>query len=151
LKRQYLLLSGPLAAAILGLGIVGLALMVPGYSHVHQTVSEIGEAGSPAHMPFAIVLFAVAACVVVFAAAIRNQSIRAGHASVAAYFIGFMTISISGIAVFAYPHPLHGSFGLSQLVTYQAPLVLAITWRGDPQFRTVVRGSWILVHSHVDR
>jgi hypothetical protein len=30
------LLSGPLAAVILGIGIAGLALMVPGYSQVHQ-------------------------------------------------------------------------------------------------------------------
>jgi hypothetical membrane protein len=144
LKRHYFLLFGPLAAAILGLGIVGLGFMVPGYSQVHQTVSEIGEAGSPAGVPFAIMLFAVAACVLVFASAIRDQSIKTGHSPVAAYFVGFMAISLSGVAVFAFPHPLHNSFGLSELVAYQAPLVLAITWRGDPRVRTVVRASWIL-------
>ncbi len=49
--RNYRLLSGPLAAIILGFGIGGLALLIPGYSHVHQTVSEIGEIGSPARVP----------------------------------------------------------------------------------------------------
>jgi hypothetical protein len=34
---------GPIAAAVFGLGIAGLGLMVPGYSHIRQTVSEIGE------------------------------------------------------------------------------------------------------------
>jgi len=117
--------------------------MVPGYSQVHQTVSEIGEVDSPARIPFAIMLCAVAACIVVFAAAIWLQSIKAGHSAVAAYFIGFMSVSVCGVAVFAYPHPLHSPFGLSELVGYQAPLVLALTWRGDPRFRTVVRLSWI--------
>jgi len=40
--RRYRLLFGPLAGTILGFGIVGLALLIPGYSHVHQTGSEIG-------------------------------------------------------------------------------------------------------------
>jgi hypothetical protein len=39
------LLAGPLASVILGAGIAGLALLVPGYSQVHQTVSEIGQMG----------------------------------------------------------------------------------------------------------
>ena len=51
MKRDYRLLFGPMAGVILALGIAGLALMIPGYSHVHQTVSEIGEIGSPARVP----------------------------------------------------------------------------------------------------
>jgi hypothetical protein len=47
---------GPLAAAIFGFGVAGLPLMVPGYSYIRQTVSEIGEIGSPARIPFAVVL-----------------------------------------------------------------------------------------------
>ena len=72
MKRNYRLLFGPLAAAILGFGIAGLALLIPGYSHVHQTVSEIGEIGSPARVAFAIMLFCVAACILVFASAVRD-------------------------------------------------------------------------------
>ena len=52
---------GPAAAAIFAVGIVGLSLMVPGYSQVRQTVSEIGEVGSPARLPFAIMLCCVGA------------------------------------------------------------------------------------------
>jgi hypothetical protein len=47
-NSNYRLLFGPLAAAILCFGIIGLALLLPGYSHVRQTVSEIGEISSPA-------------------------------------------------------------------------------------------------------
>ena len=48
MKWNFRLLFGPVAAAVLVLGVAGLALMVPGYSDVRQTVSEIGEVGSPA-------------------------------------------------------------------------------------------------------
>src|SRR5438874_8497512 len=118
---NYRLLFGPLAAAILCFGIIGLAPLLPGYSHVHQTVSEVGEIGSPARVPFAIMLSCVAACILVFAAAVRDRSVQTGHSQLAAYLIGFMALSAVGVGVFAYPHPLHNVFGLSELIGYQAP------------------------------
>jgi hypothetical protein len=53
-------------------GIAGLGLMIPGYSHLRQTVSEIGEISSPARVPFAILLCCVAAFILVFASAVRD-------------------------------------------------------------------------------
>jgi hypothetical membrane protein len=143
-RRNYRLLFGPLAGAILAFGIAGLALLIPGYSHVHQTVSEIGEIGSPARVPFAIMLFCVAACILVFASAVRDVSVAAHHSRLAAYVIGFMALPAAGIGLFAYPHPLHNLFGMSELIGYQAPLVLALTWRRDPRAKTLVVLSWIL-------
>jgi len=143
MKRSYRLLFGPLAAAILGFGIAGLALLVPGYSHVHQTVSEIGEIGSPARVPFAIMLCFVAACILVFALGVRHLSVETGHSQFAAYLIGFMALPAAGVGVFAYPHPLHNIFGISELIGYQAPLVFALTWRRDLRAKTVVTVSWI--------
>jgi hypothetical membrane protein len=144
MKRNYRLLFGPLAAAILGSGIAGLALPIPGYSHVHQTVSEIGELGSTARVPFAIMLCCVAACILVFASAVRDLSVMARHSRLAAYLTGFMALPATGIGIFAYPHPLHNIFGISELIGYQAPLVLALTWRRDPRARLLVSLSWIL-------
>ena len=143
MTRNYRFLFGPLAGAILGLGIAGFALLIPGYSHVHQTVSEIGEIGSAARIPFAIMLFCVAVCILVFASAVRDVSLAAHHSSIAAYLIGFMALPAAGIGVFAYPHPLHNVFGLSELIGYQAPLVLALTWRRDPRAKTLVALSLI--------
>ena len=143
MKRNYQLLFGPLAAAILGSGIAGLALLIPGYSHVHQTVSEIGEIGSPARVPFAIMLGCVAASILVFASAVRDVSVAADHSRFTAYLIGFMALPAAGIGVFAYPHPAHNVFGMSELIGYQAPLVFALTWRRDPQAKTLVIISWI--------
>ena len=61
MHRNYRALFGLLAAAILQMGVVGLPLLIPGYSQVRQTVSEIGEMDSPARIPFAVLLCCVAA------------------------------------------------------------------------------------------
>jgi multidrug transporter EmrE-like cation transporter len=144
MRRNYRLLFGPLAAAILAFGIASLAPLIPGYSHMHQTVSEIGEIGSPARVPFAIMLFCVAACILVFASAVRDVSVAAHHSQLAAYLIGFMAVPAAGTAIFAHPHPLHNIFGISELIAYQAPLVFALTWRGDPRAKILVASSWLL-------
>ena len=128
---------------ILGFGIAGLALLIPGYSQVYQTVSEIGEIGSPARVPFAVMLGCVAACIFVFASAVRDLSVAAHHPQLAAYLIAFMALPAAGIGVFAYPHPAHNLFGMSELIGYQAPLVFALTWRRDPRAKAVVVLSWI--------
>ena len=143
-KKDIRLLFAPLGAIVLLLGIVGVALMVPGYSHVRQTVSEIGEMDSPGRIPFTIMLCLVAACLLVFAAGVRAISIRVGHASAPAYLIGFMAISCAGVGIFAFPHPLHNVFGLSEVIGYQAPLALALAWRRDPTRTGLVRFSWAM-------
>jgi hypothetical protein len=127
--RNCRALFGPLAAAILLLGIVGLAFRVPGYSQVRQTVSEIGEMDSPARIPFAALLCCVAASLLVFASGVRKITEQAGHNPLAAYLIAF-------------PHPLHNVFGESELLGYQAPLALALAWRNDPRAGRLVRFSW---------
>lgn len=144
MRWNYRLLFGPLAAAVLVSGIGGLALTIPGYSHVRQTVSEIGEIGSPARVSFAVMLCCVAACILVFASAVRDMSVQAGRSALGAYVIGSMALSAAGVGLFAYPHPLHNVFGISELIGYQAPLVLALTWRRDPRARTLVAFSWVM-------
>ena len=144
MKQNYGLLFGPLAAVILALGVALLPLMIPGYSQIHQTVSEIGEVDSPARVPFALMLYAVALCILIFASTLRKVSIRSGHSPLAAYLTGCMALSVVGVSVFAYPHPLHGYFGLSELIGYQAPLALALTSRRDSRSRSLARMSWVL-------
>src|SRR5262249_18286055 len=43
-----------------------------------------------------------------------------------------------------YPHPLHNVFGLAELIAYQAPLALAVTWWRDREERAVVAFSAIM-------
>src|SRR6478752_5679240 len=81
---------GLVAALILLVGLVGLPGIVPGYSHVRQTVSEIGEIGSPARVAFAAMLCAVAACLLIFAAAVLDLSKARGHSAWSAVVLAFM-------------------------------------------------------------
>jgi hypothetical membrane protein len=144
MSLKFRLWFGPAAASLFVLGIVLLPLMVPGYDPVRQTVSEVGEMGSPARVPFALLLCLVAACVVVLATALRAVSLRLDRPTWAAWLTACMAISAAGVGVFAYPHPLHNWFGLSELVGYQAPLVLALTWRGEASVRSAVVFSWVM-------
>ena len=68
-------------------------------------------------------LCCVAACLVVFASAVRELSVNLGHSQLAAYFMEYMALPAAGIGIFAYPHPLHNVFGLSELIGYQAPSI----------------------------
>ena len=144
MKSGYPLLAGLLATVIFGAGLILLPLWVPGYSQVHQTVSEIGMVGSPMQIPFTIMLCVVALCMLIFGWALRSESIGAGHSPVAGYLTACMAISAAGVGVFAFPSPLHNYFGMSELIGYQAPLALAITWRGDKRATGVVRMSWLM-------
>jgi hypothetical membrane protein len=144
MKPDSRLLFGPLAAALLAVGIVVLPFWVPGYGQVRQTVSEIGEMGSPARIPFTLMLCGVAVCLSVFAAGIAAESKRAGHGRLSAYLIGCMAVSAAGVGIFAFPHPLHNVFGESELIGYQAPLAFALGWRRDPHAKRLVSFSWTM-------
>ena len=144
MKSAYPLLAGPLAAVIFCVGVIAMPLLIPGYSQVHQTVSEIGMVGSPMHIPFTIMLCVVALCMLIFGWALRSESIGAGHSPLAGYLTACMAISAAGVGVFAFPSPLHNYFGMSELIGYQAPLALAIIWRGDRRAMAVVRVSWLM-------
>jgi len=137
------MLCGPAAAVGMAVGVVVLGRMVPGYDAVRQTVSEIGEAGSPAQGSFSALLFAVAACTVGLAASVWSASSARGHGRGAAYLVAFMALSAAGIGAFPFPHPLHNVFGLSELLGYQAPLALALAWRKDVHARALVLFSWV--------
>jgi len=133
---------GLVAVIVLWAGFLLLPLGVPGYDGVRQTVSEIGQQGSPMRFPFAGMLCVFAACLLVFAWALRDVARKSGASTAVAYVTGFMAISSVGVGIFAYPHPLHGDFGLSEFVGYQAPWVLALTWRRAKQVRGLVTFSW---------
>lgn len=133
---------GIIATIVLWAALLLLPFMVPGYDFVRETVSLIGEMSSPARVPFAAMLCAFAICLLVFAWGLGDASIKLGRSTAAAYLTGFMAIASAGVGIFAFPHPLHNVFGLSEIVGYQAPWVLAMTWRREPRVRRVVTFSW---------
>jgi len=144
MKRDARLLFGPAAAALLACAIIGLPIMVPGYDQVRQTVSEIGEVGSPARIPFAAILCAIGVCLLIFALGLRRQALSAGRGHFGVYLVAFMALPVAGVGVFAFPHPLHNVFGMLELIGYQAPLAFALAWRNDPLRKDASDFSWIM-------
>jgi hypothetical protein len=142
MKPNNFLLCGPLLALVLLSGIAILPWFVPGYSQVRQTVSETYEIGSPMQIPFEIMLGIVAGLALLFAIGIYRISAQRGHGALGALFVGIFAITAAGLALNPFPKPLHNVFGLSELVFYQAPLVIALQWQRDPA-RNLVRFSWI--------
>jgi hypothetical protein len=142
--RNRRLLFGPLGALILVLGITGLPWLLPHYSSVHQTVSEIGEVGSPAMAPFSVMLLLCAVCMLVFASGLRRACLDSGHSALAAYLVGFFAVTATGLAFNPFPYPLHNVFGLSELVSYLAPFVLAVAWRREPGTPRLAVFVWLM-------
>jgi hypothetical membrane protein len=143
MKNPNWLLCGPLASLVLATGIGALPVFVPGYNPVRQTVSEIGEMGSPAQIPFSVMLLIVAALALLFAIAIYRISAQRGHQRLAAWFVGSLSIVSAGLALCPFPDPLHNVFGTSELIAYQTPIVLAWQWRNDPQAARLVKFCWV--------
>jgi hypothetical membrane protein len=135
---------GPLAALIFAGGVWGLSTQVPGYNHVHQTISEIGEAGTPMQHPFTALLIVIAFCMLVFASGVFSVSKAAGRSTFAAWLLVCMAASAAAVGIFSTPHPLHNVFGLSELVGYQAPLAVALTWKREPRAKGLVAFSWLM-------
>ena len=135
---------GPLAAVLLFAGMFAIGLMIPGYSHVRQTVSELGEVGSPGRVAFCILLLFVATCLAVFATGVAATLRAAGSSTGPASLVGAMAISAAGVGVFAFPHPLHNVFGMSELVGYQAPLVAALACRSATRMRPMRTFSFVM-------
>jgi hypothetical membrane protein len=135
---------GPVAALLLLAGIFAIGLITPDYSHVRQTVSELGEVGSPGQVAFSVLLCLVAACLIIFATAVARSLKEAGHSTLPAWFLGAMAISTAGVGIFAFPQPLHNVFGMSETVGYQAPLVAALVCTMDPQMKRVKAFSIIM-------
>jgi len=121
-----------------------LGLITPGYSHVRQTVSELGELGSPGQLAFTALLCLVTACLVVFSAAVARSLTDSGHSTLPAYLLVAMAVSTAGVGIFAFPQPLHNIFGMSEIVGYQAPLVAALVCKKDPGARQVKVFSMVM-------
>jgi len=120
-----------------------LGALLPGYDPVAQTISEIGERGSPFERIFQITLTVVAVSCLVFAYGVyRFASLR--HVSILpALALGLVGLSDLGTAAFAAPHPLHNLFGFPKLLGFLAPLLLAVSWPRAPDLRIARRVSGV--------
>lgn len=145
MNRQTRLAFGILVPCLFLCGILVLGLAVPEYSSVRQTVSEIGEVGSPVRLPFTMVLCGVGLCLAIFSSGLRDLCRVHGRSTVAAWLVLCMGISSAGAGIFSFPHPLHNVFGTSEIIGYQAPLAVAITWRGEATGSIARFSGWMYI------
>ena len=133
MDRTYLSF-GALAAFAFVVHTTAFAILLPGYDPVSQTISEIGERGSPFEFAFRIAELGVAACLLLFAIGFWNHSSKTNRSVLPALMIGSYALANVGTAVFAAPHPLHNVFGISMTVGFLAPLALVLSWPEEDAF-----------------
>lgn len=139
MRQRILFLPGILAGIVFFGALYSLAPMIDGYSHVAQTVSEVGRKGSPAEAYYQIANVLVAVCLLVFAWGLY----RVAKSNDAAILVAFYAFALIGLGIFPTPHPLHNVLGLSMMIGYMAPLALSLSWRAFDTANEPVRGSWI--------
>lgn len=117
------------------------------YSIVSQTVSEIGQAGSPLESSFQIFSFTISVLFILFAVGLLQYSRKNGLSLIPGIFLLTFGIAEFGIGVFASPHPLHNVFGLSLTIGYFSPLMFFILWKSKmgSQFKWISLFIFILV------
>ncbi len=139
--HHSMLLGGPAAALVFGLGVTRLGLIKPGYSPVRQTVSELGPLGDRGRISLAVLILIVGLSALLFACGLLSIARQSAMTGAPAYFVGLWVILIAGLAAFPSGHPLHNVFGPLQTIPFiGAPLAVALGWKGQGVATTA---SWI--------
>jgi hypothetical protein len=116
-----------------------LGALLPGYDPIGQTMSEIGERGSPFEGIFQVTLTVQAVSFLIFSYGVYRFASFRHVSTLPAIALGFLGLMDLGQSFFATPHPLHNVFGVPKLIGFLAPLFLAISWPKAPDLR-IVRG-----------
>jgi hypothetical membrane protein len=129
---RFFLIFGLIAGTTFIAASTLLGALFPNYDPVTQTISEIGEKGSPFETIFKIVNLFVAGCFLLFAFGVYRFSKRRRASLVPAALLGFFASMELGVFIFESPHPWHNVFGILSIAGFLAPLALAITWPSAP-------------------
>ncbi len=144
MNYRLFLLLGLLAPLVFSAAAIGLSLMVSDYSHISQTVSEIGKQGSPVELLWKLSNLLVALFILGLAWGLYCVAQSQTFSKVPAYFVAYFAVVSGDMAIFESPHPLHNLFGLSMILGYMAPLSLAVSWRRKEQVIPLIRFSWVV-------
>ena len=147
MKSNIILHSGWITGASFIIGSLLLGSMLPDYSHVSQTVSEIGERGSPLMMPWHLFSVSIGFLMILFASGIILFAKQNKLSILPGIFILSYGISQFGIGFYPSPDPLHNVFGLSMTLGYFSPLVFALSWKNKlgNEFNSISILTFILI------
>ncbi len=110
---------------------------------ISQTVSEIGEKGSPLYTQWQIFSIGIGCLLILFAIGIISYAKKKVLSIVPGIFILIYGLSQFTMGIFPSPHPLHNVFGLTMIVGYLSPLIFMILWKNKLS-KTFKRLSFIV-------
>jgi len=144
---KNLLTLGWIAPVLFIFGSIIFGYLLPDYSLVSQTISEIGEEGSPFQTQWLIYDLMIAILLFLFAYGVFLFSKKHQLSYIPSLFIFFFCLSQVGSSYFASPHPLHNVFGLSTTIGYFSPLIFFIFWKNSlgKKFKSIALLTFILV------
>lgn len=120
---------GWISAVLFIAGSLVLGSFLGDYSFISQTVSEIGQEGSPLKLTWQLFSLLLGLLLILFSLSIISFARRNKWSVVPGVFVLFAGLSEFGIALFPSPHPLHNIFGLSMTIGYFSPLVFFLLWK----------------------
>ncbi len=126
---KNLLSLGWIIAFLFIVGSLILGYLLPDYDLVSQTLSEIGEDGSPFYTQWMLVDGSTAVLSVLFGLGIIWFSKGYQLPYLPGLFLLCFGLLGCGAIFFASPHPLHNVFGLLNIVGYFSPLVFFFRWK----------------------
>ncbi len=134
-----LLHTGWLAGLSFILGTLIMGAYLQDYNLVSQTVSEIGQIGSPLETSFRLFSFGVSILLILFSISLIVFSRKNNFSVIPGILVLTFGLAEFGIGVFPSPHPLHNVFGLSLTLGYFSPLMFFLLWKS----KAGARFKWI--------
>lgn len=126
---RKILSLGWMTAMLFISGSLVLGSFLDDYSSISQTVSEIGQEGSPLELVWQVFSLLVGVLLILFSVGIISYARRNKWSVIPGLFVLFAGLSEFGIALFPSPHPLHNVFGLSMTIGYFTPLMFFLLWK----------------------
>ncbi len=126
---KNLLSLGWISSITFILGTFFLGSLLTDYNLVSQTISEIGEKGSPLYVQWQIFSLTIGVLLMVFSIGIILFARGNMLSYLPGIFVLFAGLSEFGIAFFPSPHPLHNVFGLTMIIGYFSPLMFFLLWK----------------------
>lgn len=129
MNSKTLLPLGWIAAAIFIIGSFILGSLLQDYNPLSQTVSEIGQNGSPLSFHWQVFSTSIGLLLILFAIGVISFAKENKLSIAPGIFMLTYGIAQLGVGMFPSPHQLHNVFGLSMTLGYFSPLVFALSWK----------------------
>ena len=129
MNSKTLLPLGWIAATIFIIGSFILGSLLQDYNPLSQTVSEIGQNGSPFSFHWQVFSTSIGLLLILFAIGVISFAKKNKLSIAPGIFMLSYGIAQLGVGMFPSPHQLHNVFGLSMTLGYFSPLVFALAWK----------------------